>query len=277
MFGGMVDFKLFLSLPNTGDLGNVFNAIALAQDKKSFFMKEEYPVREDLKKALPGPYYQVLVALSHIFIALQNNEKFNVMLELAGVGALDDVVIDYFDDKRQNISKKYFLQLKHSCDNTNSSRRFKHQAHTNSLIPQELLQHPILPKTRKNTIAQSSQNPKPTRSKSNDLKSYHNPSSHRLTEIESLHIRSTNQPFRLLTRRVNDKPHYAYILPSVIDPLINLSSKILQKPQFAKLPKTKEYKKYPLSLYKKSKHKHIENTKSRLIDLALLNKKIFGL
>jgi hypothetical protein len=79
-------------------------------------MHQLYPVREDLKKALPGPYFQVLVALSHIFEALAQKKKFNVMLELAGVGALDDVVLEYFDNNRANIISRNYLQLKHSAD-----------------------------------------------------------------------------------------------------------------------------------------------------------------
>lgn len=76
---------------------------------------ETYKVREDLKKALPGSYYQVLVALHYMLDALLQNKKFTAKLELAGVGALDDVVLSYPDE--QNPQQIFFLQLKHAANN----------------------------------------------------------------------------------------------------------------------------------------------------------------
>jgi hypothetical protein len=78
-------------------------------------MSKKYIVRENLKQSLPGHYYQVLVALSYIFNALNQNEKFDIMLEKAGVGALDDIVIEYFsDNEHKQKTRRLFLQLKHA-------------------------------------------------------------------------------------------------------------------------------------------------------------------
>lgn len=76
-----------------------------------------YQTRDSLKQSLGGPYYQVLVILNYMLDALQRGRQFNAMLELAGVGALDDVVIEYLD-KAKKVERKLFLQLKHANDNT---------------------------------------------------------------------------------------------------------------------------------------------------------------
>ncbi len=80
-------------------------------------MPEYYRVREDLKKSLPGPYYQVLVALSHIFDALKQNKKFKIKLEVDGVGALDDIVFESLDDQGR-VESTLYLQLKHASNDT---------------------------------------------------------------------------------------------------------------------------------------------------------------
>lgn len=79
---------------------------------------QEYEVRKDLKQSLQGPYFQVLVALSYIFDALKHKKQLNIMLERAGVGALDDIVIEYFDEKRTKKERTLFLQLKHAANDS---------------------------------------------------------------------------------------------------------------------------------------------------------------
>jgi NACHT domain len=81
--------------------------------------KQDYQVRMDLKNALPGPYFQLLGALSIMLEGLTQKHKFDVRLEAAELGALDDVVVDYYYDssRKQKIETRY-LQFKHSIDNT---------------------------------------------------------------------------------------------------------------------------------------------------------------
>lgn len=76
----------------------------------------QYNVREDLKKALFGPHYQVIVVLHYMLQACSNNQKFKAYLELAGVGALDDILLTYEDQQGAVVEKK-FLQLKHAANN----------------------------------------------------------------------------------------------------------------------------------------------------------------
>ena len=48
--------------------------------------QQMYSVRRDLKDALPGPYFQLLGALSIMLEGLLQRRKFDVRLEAAGLG-----------------------------------------------------------------------------------------------------------------------------------------------------------------------------------------------
>ncbi len=80
-------------------------------------MSQDYLCRNSLKQNLKGPHYQVLVALHLMLTALKEKKQFRVMLELEGVGALDDVVIEYLDDG-DNVLEKHYIQLKHANNDT---------------------------------------------------------------------------------------------------------------------------------------------------------------
>ena len=86
----------------------------------------QYKSRGSLKKALPGPYYQILVALDYIFTALNRGDKFNIKLEKFDLGAWDDIVIDYFDSSRKKIRKTRYIQVKFSKNNKKSMEIHKY-------------------------------------------------------------------------------------------------------------------------------------------------------
>jgi hypothetical protein len=86
----------------------------------------QYKSRGSLKKTLPGPYYQILVALDYIFTALDRGNKFNIKLEELGLGAWDDIVIDYFDSSRKKIRKTRYIQVKFSKNNKKSMEIHKY-------------------------------------------------------------------------------------------------------------------------------------------------------
>lgn len=81
---------------------------------------EQYKKRSSLVGALPGPYYQALLALHLLLKAIENGKSCKIKLELDGVGAHDDVVITYGhvnpQTKKFVSEETHFYQLKHSFD-----------------------------------------------------------------------------------------------------------------------------------------------------------------
>jgi len=103
--------------PKAQKLKTGVNASSAVAGRSPSVLPSLYFCRSNLKGALRGPYYQVLVALKHMLAVIWSNKQnkthhqFEVMLEVDKLGALDDIV---FTSRTDTGATRQFLQLKHN-------------------------------------------------------------------------------------------------------------------------------------------------------------------